>query len=208
MAEYEVLAKIEPSVSIREMKACQDLENWGALRGRMQGTFFRIPPQESAALWALLKGRVPSLSGLLARTRKSSELPLESIIESALVQRLKAVGKMLGRNLELWKSPDGVKGRQLPCREAGGRIDLLCEDRDTGEMIVIELKVVRANIATFGQICSYLGWVRKHLARKRPVRGLVIADGRDAAFQSALNAGASVEFHEIRPIAMKLKLIS
>jgi len=208
MAEYEVLARIEPPVSLQEIKAFRDLEDFSAVRARMQGSFFRVLPQASSAFWTLLEGRLPSISAKLRSHRPSSELPLESVIENAIEKNLKSVSRMLGRDLKIWTAEDGVKGRQLPCREAGGRMDLLCIDRNTDGFVLLELKVVGANVTTYGQICSYLGWIRKNLAGKRSVHGLVLADGQDVAFRSALDAGSFVEFHEIRPIARMLKLIA
>lgn len=209
MAEYEVLARITPPISIQELRDCPDLENFSALRGRMQRSFFRVGSPDSMALWRLMDGRLPSsVSTVLKKSRPATELPLESAIESAFVKNLKTVGRALGRDLKIWTSPDGVKGRQLPCPEAGGRMDLLCVDRKTQDFVLLELKSVKAKRDTYGQICSYLGWIRKHVAGKRNIHAVVLADGMDAAFQSALGVGSQIEFHEIRPIAKKLKLIS
>ncbi len=175
----------------------------------MWGSFFRVGPQDSLALWRLMNGRLsPSVSTILKKSRPATELPLESVIESAFANNLKTVGRALGRDLKIWTSPDGVKGRQLPCPEAGGRMDLLCVDQKTQDFVLLELKAVKAKRDTYGQICSYLGWIRKHVAGKRNVHAVVLADGQDAAFQSALGAGSPIEFHEIRPLAKKLKLIS
>jgi hypothetical protein len=209
MAEFEVLARISPSISIQELRDCPDLENFAALRRQMWGSFFRVGPQDSLALWRLMNGRLsPSVSTILKKSRPATELPLESVIESAFANNLKTVGRALGRDLKIWTSPDGVKGRQLPCPEAGGRMDLLCVDQKTQDFVLLELKAVKAKRDTYGQICSYLGWIRKHVAGKRNVHAVVLADGQDAAFQSALGAGSPIEFHEIRPLAKKLKLIS
>ncbi len=208
MAEFEIVTRIEPTLKLSELKACRDLKGFGALGRNMQGTFFTVEDQYSKALWKLLSGRLPRSAGKSLRGHKRPDsLPLESELESKMVEKLKTVSKTLGRNLQLWTAPDGTRGRQLPCSEAGGRLDLLCEDQDTGDLVLLELKVVRAKIETFGQICSYIGWVKEHIADGRPVRGIVVADGKDAAFQSALSAGLDVQYQGVRPIAKKLGLI-
>lgn len=55
-----------------------------------------------------------------------------------------------------------------------GRIDILAVDKQ-GEMLVIELKVERGPDQVCGQIMRYVGWVRRHLAKGKKVRGLIIA---------------------------------
>ena len=55
-----------------------------------------------------------------------------------------------------------------------GRIDLLAVDKKEG-LLVIELKVARGPDEVCGQIMRYVGWVKRHLANRKPVRGLIIA---------------------------------
>lgn len=55
-----------------------------------------------------------------------------------------------------------------------GRIDILAVDKEGG-LLVVELKVERGPDQVCGQILRYLGWVKRHLAKGRPVRGLIIA---------------------------------
>lgn len=208
MAEYEVLARIEPTVKLKELRNCRDLQDFGALRRNMWGTFFRVEDRHSKAFWKLLSGHLPSrLEKSLPRHRRQNELPLESELESAMVGNLKVTSKILGIDIRLWEAQGGILGRQLPCREAGGRLDLLCEDRKTSDLILIELKVVKATADSFGQICSYIGWVKDHIADGRTVRGIVVAAGENAAFRSALSAGVDVRYQDVRPLARKLGLI-
>lgn len=208
MAKFEVLARVEPTLKLSELRACRDLEDLGALRRNMWGTAFKIDAHHSKALWKLLLGRLSrDLKANFRERSRQGELPLESELESMMIRKLTTVGRILGRNLRLWTAPNGIKGRQLPCSEAGGRLDLLCEDQHTGDLVLIELKVVRAKAETFGQICSYIGWVKEHIAEGRPVRGIVVADGKDAAFHGALSAGLDIQYFGVRPIARRLGLI-
>ncbi len=85
----------------------------------------------------------------------------------------------LAKNLDIIE-----KGLQLFVDENGnagveyiteiGRIDLLAVDKKDG-LLVIELKVARGPDQVCGQIMRYVGWVKRHLANGKPVRGLVIA---------------------------------
>jgi len=110
---------------------------------------------------------------------------LEEQLEDALVNNLGLL-KARGHDLELYVDPmTGTRGRQLVCRGNGGRIDLLCIDRQRGRYVVIELKNVRAGQNTFGQVCNYMGWVQANIAADRPVIGLVISRGCDDKFLSA-----------------------
>lgn len=55
-----------------------------------------------------------------------------------------------------------------------GRIDILAKDR-SGALVVIELKVALGPDAVCGQILRYMGWVKRHIADGRGVRGIIIA---------------------------------
>ncbi len=41
--------------------------------------------------------------------------------------------------------------------------------------LVVELKVARGSDTACGQIMRYTGWVKRHIANGKPVRGLIIA---------------------------------
>jgi len=73
--------------------------------------------------------------------------------------------------LKLYVSPDGVSGRQFPTDV--GRIDLLSLDKD-GNFVVIELKVGQAMDKACSQVLRYMGWVKRHIAGNRKVRGIIV----------------------------------
>ena len=78
-AEYEVLDWITPPVLIQEMRACPDLKNFSALRRSMQGSFFRVGPQESMALWELFDGETESDNEFRSSDRTTDPFPNPTI---------------------------------------------------------------------------------------------------------------------------------
>ena len=101
-----------------------------------------------------------------------------------------------------------VTGRQVYIG-SGGFIDILGKDKTTGDYMVIELKIEKANRNTFGQISEYIGWVMKHKAKKEPVKGIVISRGMDQKFKAALNTNPTIKQIELSNVlselGMKLK---
>ena len=55
-----------------------------------------------------------------------------------------------------------------------GRLDLLAE-APSGDLVIIELKVGRTPDTVVGQILRYKGWIKRHLANGRHVRGFIIS---------------------------------
>jgi endonuclease len=74
--------------------------------------------------------------------------------------------------LQLFVNDEGTVGVEYATDV--GRIDILAVDAEGG-LLVIELKVSRGPDAACGQLLRYKGWVKRHLAQGRHVRGLIIA---------------------------------
>ena len=66
----------------------------------------------------------------------------------------------------------GIQGIEFDTKEVG-RIDLLCTDQQ-GNFVVIEIKKDRSGDKVVGQIQRYMGWVKKHLAGDKDVRGIIV----------------------------------
>ena len=95
-------------------------------------------------------------------------ISLERDMETSLVTGL----QQLENGLMLY-SKDGVRGQQLDTGVVG-RLDLLAAAKD-GSLVVIELKVGRADDRAIAQTMRYMGWVQRELAGGRPVRGILVA---------------------------------
>jgi endonuclease len=95
-------------------------------------------------------------------------ISLERDMEASLVTAL----QQLEPGMVLY-SKDDVRGQQLDTGIVG-RLDLLAIDRD-GKLVVIELKVGRADDRAVAQTMRYMGWVQRELAGGKPVRGLLVA---------------------------------
>lgn len=104
--------------------------------------------------------------GVIAGSR---EFAFERDLKNYLARNLGAIE----RGLRLYDE-EGVPGIEYP---VGGRfIDILGIAED-GAFVVIELKVSRGYDRTLGQLMRYMGWIRKNLAKGKPVRGIIVASG-------------------------------
>ena len=68
---------------------------------------------------------------------------------------------------------------------AEGRIDVLAKDDNTGEIVVIELKVGTVEDEPIGQINRYINGVKEYLDPENGVRGLVIGEEFSNKFELA-----------------------
>lgn len=91
-------------------------------------------------------------------------------------------------NLEIKKDDDGETiGQQYETRGVG-IIDLLCQDKKSGEYTVIEIKKGNeSSDQAVGQLARYMGWVKKNLAGDKQVSGIIIAGGHDEKTRCAIS---------------------
>lgn len=186
--DQRVLFKFESPLTLQEIRENPYLQDWTAFRGNFQKRVYEIPASHWQRLNNLLSEKNIGFNGFLQNLQKTivaKSILLEEELEDALVEDLSLLNPF-GYDLELYKSKDGISGRQLVCKGNGGRIDLLCYDKTKTQYVVIELKNVRAGQNTFGQICNYVGWVQERIAKDKSVIGLVISRGYDTKFQSSM----------------------
>lgn len=148
---------------------------------------------------------LPAAPGALATASpadtmmEAPELPLS--LEKQLEDFLSGNLQLLEQGLQLYKDEDGREGRQYPTDV--GVIDLLCS-RPNGEILVVELKRGRSSDTVVGQVSRYMGWVSRHLANGRPVKGLILTYDRDDALRYAVYAHPSLE---LRRFKLRLEII-
>lgn len=202
VCDYTPRFKLEVPVSRRALLADRFLaKEWPALRANFRQRVYGIPAGVWEHLIEVLAKRNAGFRSMVDRLvpiEMSQDILSEKRLEDALETNLQVLGPQF--DLEPFTGPDGTSGRQYPCRGNGGGIgfiDLLCSDRKTGGLLVIELKVVRAGLAAFAQLRSYIGWVKENLANGRPVKGLLISDGHDEKFRLAANASDDISFLDL-----------
>jgi hypothetical protein len=184
--DYDVLYKFRDPVPLSALRANEEFWDWSALRMNFQGSAFRIDQK----YWnELVELALPSNQGLskFVGITPGFSAPQRILAERELEESLAANLDKLrdaGWDLELWHDPvSGRSGRQFVCAAAGGRIDLLCKDRVSGQLVAVELKNVRATEQTYMQTWRYVSWVQRFLAKGKPAYGLVVARGSDSTFE-------------------------
>jgi len=96
-----------------------------------------------------------------------------------------------GSALELYQT-DKHGGRRFPA--GSWTIDFLARDRDTNDLVIIQLKRGDTSDSAVGELLRYASWVREKIASEsQHVRGIIIAKKVDAALQYAVKNLAFVE---------------
>ena len=86
-----------------------------------------------------------------------------------------------------------------------GRIDILAIDTH-GTMVIIELKVDQTPDTVCGQLMRYMGWVKRHLAHGKPVRGIIISQSITDKIRYATADLPNVELREYE-LSLKLSTV-
>jgi hypothetical protein len=174
-------------------------KEWGSLRSSFQGKVHELQPN----VWTYLMREAKRREGRTFRRtleRCRTRLPRQHH-ERDYEDKLGASPRLLSRirsGLALWASADlQTTGRQYLCEGPQCRIDLLCVTPGNRSYVVIELKSVTATAQTFGQISAYMGWVKRHLAHKKPVHGCIIAPDSDAGLDLCLATTSLIRFRKL-----------
>ena len=118
----------------------------------------------------------------------STSITLENDLEEHLVKKLDQIED----GLRLYKSKDDngqdIVGRQFII--GIGRIDILAIDKEDN-FVVIELKAGNADYKVVGQILGYIGWIKKHIADGKRVRGIIIANDFDEKIKYSFDGFAT-----------------
>ncbi len=135
----------------------------------------------------------------------SQQSELESPAEFALEQHLEEFIEanwlaIFGGSLVLYQV-EGQTGRQYQAGPPGTNwsIDFLAVDRDSSDLVVIELKRGKSSDSVVGQLLRYMAWVKENVASgEQAVRGMVIAKEVDDALSYAVkDQPISVKTYEV-----------
>lgn len=123
---------------------------------------------------------------------ENSLFALESHLRDFLAKNLSTVNGF-GSMLSIYVSEDGRDGVEF--QTDVGPIDILAVD-EAGQLVVLELKLGRGPDATLGQILRYMGWVSKHLAGGKDVKGIIVASEIPMKLRYAVSQVLSVRLME------------
>jgi len=117
-------------------------------------------------------------------------LALEKYLEDMLVEGLESLP---------WAASLQYIGRQVPCGDLGF-IDILTQDRATGDFVVIELKRDKTDDEVVGQLTRYMGWIKEHRADPSGVgvRGIIVVHEVTPRLRAAVLSLANVELYNYR----------
>jgi hypothetical protein len=205
--ECDVLYEFVDPLPLSVLRANEEFWSWGPLRKNFQGRVFEIDDSYWGGLIHLALPSNPQLAKYVGITPGFSA-PQRILAERELEDSLAAdLGKLrrAGWDLELWHDPQtGRSGRQFVCAAAGGRIDLLCRDSSSGQLVVVELKNVLATEETYMQTWRYVSWVQRFLSNGKPVSALVVARGCDSRFELMTEASdRKVRFLSLRDVGFE-----
>lgn len=151
----------------------------------------RLEPPAARTVLELLQGEPANVGVSTASpiTTSVGGSPLDRLIETKLEQWLVEHWKEVdfGSKLKLYEEDGEAVGQQYRTGEVG-TIDLLCEDEESGDIVVIELKRGRQSDEVVGQLARYIGWTQTHLANGRRVRGIILAPQFDEKLRYAAAA--------------------
>lgn len=124
-------------------------------------------------------------------TLSESEFAIEKHLEDFLVANWESTE--LGKLYDLIEEDGEVVSQQYPTKEIGN-IDLLVKEKKSENYVVIELKKGQTSDDTVGQLTRYMGWVKRHKANGRKVKGVVVAGSHDERLKYALEMVPDTEF--------------
>jgi endonuclease len=116
--------------------------------------------------------------------------PIEANLRDFLIKNLKT---FKDENLQLFVDATGRDGKEYPTEV--GPIDILTVDK-TGNFVVFEMKLSKGVDRALGQILRYMGWVKKHLANGKIVRGVIVANKMDDKIKYAVTEAPNVVLYE------------
>lgn len=137
-------------------------------------------------------------------TSGSEIFALESHLRDYMAKYMRTLSGL--GNVSLYKA-EGRDGVEF--QTDVGPIDILATD-DDGNFVVFELKLTKGPDACLGQILRYMGWVDRHLANGKSVKGIIVASEIPKKLRYAVTQVPNVSLMEysisfaIKPVALEL----
>jgi hypothetical protein len=122
------------------------------------------------------------------------EAPEEKFVQKLIEPNFENIFASL--NLKLYDGDPDQPGALFDT--PAGTIDFLAVDKNTGDFVVIELKVGKVGDSAIGQILRYMGYVKANLAGDKNVRGIILAEEIDEKAKYALSMIPAVEFKKYK----------
>lgn len=101
--------------------------------------------------------------------------------------------RLEGKPLRLYVDAQDRDGVEYPT--GVGPIDILAVDSDDS-FVIFELKRGRVADRAIGQISRYMGWIKKHLAKGKMVKGVIVAKSISSNLRHAIVAVPNVSLFE------------
>ena len=114
----------------------------------------------------------------------SLDVSKEKYLEEEICRLIK-YGLVFNGELEIYRQPGEPYGQQYPTDV--GRIDLLCRNKKTNSLVVIEIKRGKSADQVIGQISRYMGYVKKKIAKPgQSIEGIIVTYGPDKKLEYAV----------------------
>lgn len=130
----------------------------------------------------------------LAKAGIGLEPPEELFVQKLIERNFDKIFAPL--NLKLYDGDPNQSGAKFST--PAGIMDFLAEEKNTKDLVVVELKVGKAYDSAVGQISRYVGYLTKELAGEKNVRGIILAEDMDDKAKYALNILPGIEFRKYR----------
>lgn len=181
-----------PDENVREEEAVEERED--ALAATDEFEEESVAPEPVST-----RGKPENRKGKrLPKEEAPTRLYHESVLEELIERQIERGERIFGRRLRMFEAEDskfGRYGRQFAI-PGKGRLDLLTVDLDTGDLVVVELKVDKPTRETIGQLFEYIAWVQENLAEGRTVHGVICVREANEALRVAVSRSEGVELYE------------
>jgi len=149
---------------------------------------FQLSLWQMDTLWWFVLDKKDSNDELIAEDNieEANQFQLEKHLENFIIENWEKINFF--KDLEIFIDDENEQGLQYATHLVG-TIDILCQNKTTQDIIVIELKKGRSSDEVVGQILRYIGWVEKNLVKEeQKVRGIILGQRSDEKLMYAIQA--------------------